>query len=331
MNYYEIKHSAPRGLRKNKPKRQLTPASVIVFFAIETALFLTFGSIIQLRYGLTGVTITELGMLVLSVGFALLYRTDLRSVFPLHRPKLIGLAGCAVLWFGAILASMLVNLFLVYFFPVPYQMIGEEDSLFQSVPFLLQILIVAILPAVCEEALHRGVMQNGIGNRVKNITVLSVIMGGIFAVFHLYPIKYPGMLILGGMMSYILAISGNMIYSSFVHFLNNFISLLVGKLTGILLFPAYGMCVSGMRAAGSISEGAAAAESGVTFPYIGISIMTIGIFIPILLYVGVYLLKRAEAPVRPAFVPKVPAHPVRNRIVVPTVLIFACGLLITIL
>ena len=324
MNYYEIKHSAPRGLRKNKSKRQLTPAAVIIFFAIETVLFLTFGSIIQLRLGLTGVAITELGMLVLAVGFALLYRTDLRTVFPLHRPRLIGLAGAAVLWFAAILASMLVNLFLVYFFPVPYQMLGEEDSLFHSVPFLLQILIVAILPAVCEEALHRGVMQNGIGNRVKNVTALSIIMGGIFAVFHLYPIKYPGMLILGGMMSYILAVTGNMVYSSFVHFLNNFISLVVGQITGVLLFPA--LC---MRAAGSISEGAAAAENSVTFQYIGVSFMAIGIFIPILLYTGVYLLKRAEAPVRPAFVPKDIKHPVRNRIIMPTVLIFAFGLLIT--
>ncbi len=326
MNYYELKHSAPRGLRKKKTKRILTPAAVMVFFAVETILFLIFGSIVQLRFGLGGVAITELGMLVLSVAFVLIYRADLRSVFPVRRPRILGLIGCFVLWFGAILTSMLVNLFLLYWFPEPYKTLGAEDALFQSVPFLVQILIVAILPAICEEALHRGVMQSGISSKVRNTMLLSLIMGSIFAVFHLYPIKYPGMLILGGMMSYILAVTGNMMYSSFVHFVNNFISLLIGEVSGGFFLSGFDLT----RGAGDVS-GIASASDSIQLSYIGILVMSVGIIIPFVLYLGGYLLKRAEAPVRPSFIPKNERHPVRNRIVLPMILIFLAGLLIVIL
>lgn len=331
MNYYILKHTAPRGLKRAKKTRRLTPKAVLLFFLAESVLFILFGGIIQMRLGMGGITITELAMLVLSVGFVLLYHASLRDVFPIRKPKLLGLFGCAVLWFAAILTVVIVNLFFSYFFPEPYQSLGEGDTVFKSVPFLLQVLIVAVLPAVCEEALHRGVIQSGIGSRVKNPVLLSLIMGGIFAVFHLYPVKYPSMLILGGMISYILAVTGNMVYSSFVHFLNNFVSLLVDQLTGGLLSGALQSGRTGwFLAAGELYNDTPAPKE-FPFTYIGVSVMTIGIIIPTLLYIGDYLLKRATAPVRPFFVPEGEKHPIRNRIVIPTVLILLAGVLMILL
>ena len=231
MNYEQIRHSSPAGLRKKKPARPLNAVPVLLFFAVHMIWFLTGGGLVQVYLGMGGVVITELVMLAMSIGFLFLMHADFRDVFPVRKPRWSALGACIILWAGITLANMVVSMLLMYWFPGPYNTLSNEDAFFNQFPILLQIVVIALLPAICEEAMHRGVMQSGLKKSIRNTPVLILVMGLLFAVFHLYPIKYPTMILLGCLMSYVLAVTGNMVYSSFLHFFNNLMSILLGSVT----------------------------------------------------------------------------------------------------
>ena len=327
MNYYEIKHLVPAGLKKKSIRRILTPKSVLLFFLAQMILFVSVGGWIQYRLGMGGVVITELMMLALSVGFVALIHADWREVFPLKKPKLSAVAGSTLLWGAAILSSFIANYLLIAFFPETYQSFSEESSaLYGQLPLLLQILIIAVLPAICEEALHRGVIQCGMRYKVRQIPLLCVIMGAVFAVFHIYPIKYAPMFILGGMMSYLLAMTGNMFYSSYMHFLNNLFAVLTehaaaGLLSGSMLLP--GILPVHTQIAETVPE-----LPMVPLSMAGSAIILFGLPVPFLLHAGRYLLALSTAPVRPDFFPAGEKKPVFRRIILPMFWIVLLGLLV---
>ena len=86
--------------------------------------------------------------------------------------------------------AMILTMVMTYFFP--QQVLGTSEGLsyaFFSVPALVSILIVSVTPAICEEAVFRGVVFNSfwpIGNKWIVIVLTGCIFGhftGVFGVF----------------------------------------------------------------------------------------------------------------------------------------------------
>lgn len=324
MYYEEIRKTAPVGLKKHRMPRVLNPAHVLFFFLFETILFLTLGFYLQMRFGDAGLIMTELGMLLISVLFVILMRADWRDVFPIRRPRAGAMWGSVVIWIGAILLAMIGNVILMFLFPDIYLSLYEAESEVGATMALpVQILVIAVLPAICEEALHRGVIQRGIEHSVRNRWAVAAIMGAVFSVFHIYPIRYLNMFILGAVISLVMAETGNMIYSSFIHFLNNAFSVLIGTLApGMVYLPRIAESILGPEAELELFSFLTSVR------YLGLTMIFYGVPAPILLYVGHYLIRCSTAPQRPYFLPPAHRRSMLLRILVPTIGFFVIGLIL---
>jgi membrane protease YdiL (CAAX protease family) len=93
---------------------------------------------------------------------------------------------------------------------------GEGSGL-----LLINILTVALVPAVCEELLFRGVVLGGLRRAIKNVHWAVFLSAVIFSAFHIQFFGFVPRLLLGLFLGYILVWSGSMWSSIIVHFVNN--------------------------------------------------------------------------------------------------------------
>lgn len=87
--------------------------------------------------------------------------------------------------------------------------------------FLFNILILAILPATLEELFFRGCMQRSILLSSRNIHVAIWITAVIFSLFHFQISGLFPRILLGALLGYLYAWSGNIWVPIAAHFLNN--------------------------------------------------------------------------------------------------------------
>lgn len=88
--------------------------------------------------------------------------------------------------------------------------------------FFLQIFLVAFLPAVCEEFLHRGILLQGIKHcGFKKAIVISALLFGLIH-FNIQQVFYA--FIIGLILGFVSVVAKNIYPAMIIHFINNFIS-----------------------------------------------------------------------------------------------------------
>jgi len=92
---------------------------------------------------------------------------------------------------------------------------------------LVNLFIVALVPAVSEELFFRGSLQNILERWTRSPWIAIMLSSFAFAFLHLTVFKFLGILILGIVLGTLFYITRNILYNIFFHFLNNSISLLV--------------------------------------------------------------------------------------------------------
>ena len=108
---------------------------------------------------------------------------------------------------------------------------GISDSIDVSTlgKLFFAIFHVALLPAICEELIFRGIITNGLK---KYGTVSAVIISAVlFALMHQNLQQLFYQLFLGAVMAYIVIKTGSIIYTMILHFFNNFTILLLAHIT----------------------------------------------------------------------------------------------------
>lgn len=232
-------------------------------------------------FGLYGAAVNELILLALGIGTAAISGADLKAVFQFRKPKLTEVFGTLVLWLGCYFFTIMVTMIVTFFFPKEMTAVGTGLSrMFTSVPFVVSIFIVSLMPAVCEEILFRGAFFNSMWNGIHNKWLVIFIVSIVFGVFHGSVWRFIPTCILGIAMGYLMFETNNMFCNMLFHAVNNAVPL-------ILL---YGMQAV-MHAAGmeQMLEGAEATAAGISLAVVGVDIMwgLIGLF---LIYIGNYLL-----------------------------------------
>lgn len=108
---------------------------------------------------------------------------------------------------------------------------GEEDRLekltrimtdMQSVGDLcIGILVIALLPAIGEELVFRGMIQQELQRATKNIHLAIWTSAAIFSAIHVQFFGFVPRLLLGALFGYLYYWSGNLLIPIFSHFFNN--------------------------------------------------------------------------------------------------------------
>ena len=236
--------------------------------------------ILGANLGLYGTLLNEILLLVLAVALTAVVRGDFKQVFPIHKPKLSAVFGTILLWIGSFLAIMIITMIIAYFFPE--EVIGVSQGLgmeFASLTFIISFVIVSISPAICEEAVFRGVVMHSFDNG-KNKWIAIVVTGLIFGALHGNIWRFVPTALLGIMLGYIVYETDNMIYGALFHAINNAMPLLS-------IFAMKSMYSNEMFQ----SQMSTMTDNGIPLISIGMYVMY-GAAIPLLLTIGNYLIHK---------------------------------------
>lgn len=96
--------------------------------------------------------------------------------------------------------------------------------------FLYLTLLVAVLPAIGEELMFRGVIQRMLSVQFKNYHSGIWASAFLFSAMHFQFYGFIPRMLLGAMFGYMLVYTGNILYTMIAHFFNNFASLLIAYL-----------------------------------------------------------------------------------------------------
>jgi len=102
--------------------------------------------------------------------------------------------------------------------------------------FAVNMLMIAVIPAIGEEMLFRGLFQRLFGEWFKNIHIAIILAAFLFSAVHLQVYGLLPRMILGVMFGYLYLWTGTLWAPVFAHFLNNGAAVLVSYLsnTGII-------------------------------------------------------------------------------------------------
>lgn len=297
-------------------KRPLKPWHGLLFFIFIMAVFFVLCVPMQWTWGLYGVAATEIVILVIAILFAKIMGFSLKTLFPVRLPEFLPLLGTFIMWGSGYIVTMVVMLIQYRLFPVQMTQVNSGlNQVIFSAPFLVSVFIVSILPAICEEAVHRGVILHSL-YPISKEWVVVLLMGLYFGVFHTDPLRFLPTAILGAIMSYIMLETENMIYSSFFHFINNFLPLVLSMaLTGMNSSEQF------QQAQEVLTEG-----SSMTIPVVSIGVyMILAAATPFGFYLGNYLIHYKKG-IRRSFIPEKSKWTVILGITIPTIVIFVLGI-----
>ncbi len=256
-------------------------AKTAVVFGLALVFLLFIAGPLQLRYGMTGLLLTEAGLLVLALGAAFVSRDVPGQVFPWHAPRLREVFGALLVWLGSYIVVMLVALVTQFLFPqqMTEVAVGMGD-LFATVPLWARVLIVAVCPAVCEEMLFRGYLLHRL--RPLPLWARALVCGVLFGAFHLDPLRFLPTAILGVALSWAVLQSRSLFPGMLMHFFNNGLSVLATLAVGEAAYT-------------EVIDSAAAVEAAITVQVLGAYLFLCGLS-PWLLWAGTALLRGKGRP-----------------------------------
>jgi membrane protease YdiL (CAAX protease family) len=225
--------------RSLTPSETPTPGVALGIFGLVMLLIFYAGTALQSWRLHAGLALTQYGVILLPVLAALWYgKVDFRSALNLRRPTWAALGGTALLALGWTVISIEIGLFLGRLMPPPEELQDLSKQLFDvsALPggIVTLVAIVALSPAICEEALFRGVLTSGLRTRLPGWgTVLAI--GLLFGAFHLSFHRFIPTALSGIVFTYLVIRTGSIFCSALAHFTLNGLAILVE--TGTLPDP----------------------------------------------------------------------------------------------
>ncbi|GMU37793.1 MAG: ABC transporter permease subunit [Phycisphaerae bacterium] len=224
-----LRSTFDRRLIQPSPRPSLTMALVVTavlfpaWFFLQSWLQSTRGA----ENGLGALRRTFAAMPVMFVAVPALvaayWKVDLRGAF--------GLGGASVrAWAGAVLLGMsswIVAREMVVF---QHNWFGMSDLAADSAAALERLLrdlspvelviLLGLIPAVCEEALFRGFLLGAMRSGVRKMTAIAA-SAAVFAVFHFILAKLPVTFLLGAMLGWVCWTTRSILPGVIVHFMHN--------------------------------------------------------------------------------------------------------------
>jgi membrane protease YdiL (CAAX protease family) len=232
---------AERALRQAPDPREMALIAGLAFF-----LNLFPGSLLQIADLRWGLLATQTLLIAAPVLLALRwFYLEPRAVLSLRRPA-------PAAWAAAVLGVAGLNRLLTVagawqesVFPMPEPMRLFYDALLAyrgPLDFAWLLLAFAVVPAVCEEILFRGFLQAGFVRLFESAPRGIAATALVFAVFHLDPWRFAGILVLGLFLGALAQRTGSLWPAVAAHALNNTLSIAgsaFGREEGTAGFPAW--------------------------------------------------------------------------------------------
>jgi len=202
------------------------PVTAIVFVACVGVLFAVGGAELRLRFGEVGLMAAQWSLLLIPALMMVRHGGfDITRTLSLRLPSLTGVLGAATLLAGAVPLIWFVGWIQTFVLPVPWEVLeGLEALVTADSPsrFVWLMLLLAVTPAVCEEAVFRGVLLGA--TRSLEPWRMILLNGFVFGLFHLSfetLIRFLPTATLGIVIAWTVWRTGSVWVGVLMHFLNN--------------------------------------------------------------------------------------------------------------
>lgn len=238
-----------------------------------TVLFLLLiyvGSVASLRLGFWGTAVSQLMILAVPLLLVWYMKSDIKGLFSLRAPKRGTVIGSVLLYVGTYCLMMVLSVALAALFPESMENVEVAFGPMTEQPFVFLLLVVALMPAIGEEILFRGLIFGGIRENRKNrhpkeapsrAAIYAILISAVvFGVFHMSLVKFFTTFLLGAAFAYIVSKGGSIYVTMLLHFVNNAVSMAamkypeaVGKVLPFLMEAQFSVPeIVGLSAAGVI-------------------------------------------------------------------------------
>lgn len=206
-----------------------TKSDSLFIFSIALLALIYIGQWLQIKFGFRGIAYTQIMFLVLALGFAFYLKTDFKKVFSLKLPQFKHIMATPILWAGTYGIAMVLAYLILPLSSHNEEVMKQIQNMLTHEHLGVNLLVVAFLPAVCEELLFRGVIYKGLENKKKPKQAI-LISSILFGIMHLELIRIPITALLGLSMGYLVYKTGSILLPMLFHLLNNGLAVIVQHL-----------------------------------------------------------------------------------------------------
>jgi sodium transport system permease protein len=212
--------AAPRA-EERLPAVDPSAGHALALAAIAWVLWFFLFSLLQRWRLLTGLVLTQAGFAAVVLVYARLCRRPLREVLVLARPRASALVGAALLGLaGWVVLGAVVE----RFFPPPPELVEQMRRMIHGSghgrPLVVSLLVMAVAPAICEEALFRGPVLRGLARQLP-APAACLVTGVLFGLFHGDVWRFAPTAALGTLLAWLTLASGSIFPAILAHCLNN--------------------------------------------------------------------------------------------------------------
>ncbi|GAU77157.1 type II CAAX endopeptidase family protein [Fusibacter sp. 3D3] len=205
-----------------------------VIFFILAGVFLTVGAYVQSKDVLSGLLITEYGIVLAPILlYTLITKKDFKAIFRLKKvpfKQALKIMGIAILLLPTIAVVNLITILIIEIF---------SDAIVFNIPtaetgvqYLGLMFIISITAGICEEGFFRGMVLDAYETELGRKWG-ALFSGLLFAIFHFNPQNFFGPLVLGIMFSYLVQMTGSIFAGVIAHATNNGIAVSMGFLVNL--------------------------------------------------------------------------------------------------
>ena len=168
-------------------------------------------------YLYVGYLLSQVSFALVAVGFFLVSKTSVKTL--VGNPKPLDFALAIALQFGLLSLASVNSVFVLILeglgLHAPIPQIPSLDGF----GFVAVLFVIAVLPAIFEEVVFRGILLRGL----KGVPVwaAALICGGIFSLFHRNPSQTVYQFLCGASFALIVLRCGSILPTVIAHFLNN--------------------------------------------------------------------------------------------------------------
>jgi sodium transport system permease protein len=201
--------------------RTPSPAFALVMFAVALVASFYGSLLLESRGFIVTLLVTQYGFFLLPVvAAALVLRMNLRETFAFRLPRLVPLISAGILGLSA---WTFASGILLRIAPPPESLVRALERLVrltdQGAPLWVVWLVVAVTPAICEEALFRGFIMSGLRRLGPGLAIsISALLFGIAhaSIYRLLPTFFLGLVF--GLIAWR---TGSLLCSMVAHAVNN--------------------------------------------------------------------------------------------------------------
>lgn len=196
---------------------------VLVALAVVLVLMIYAGGYASAKNIFSGLLVTQGIVAFVPLLIAWYTKRDTRKTFRLRGCHLGYFLGGWLLMCGVILLGMLLTAVTSQLFPESADsMNGSLDVVFQK-GYGVSLLVIALLPAVCEELLFRGFLLSSLEQRLKRKSAILV-AALLFGLYHMNLVQSPTTALIGAALCYVAVQANSLFPGILMHFFNNALS-----------------------------------------------------------------------------------------------------------